>query len=484
MSFRGLFIAVMLSTAMIVSAFMIQSQRPRQEVARQSPALVRATGRCADCHRKETSAVIHEYEMSLHSQKGVNCLDCHQPAQGQEPYEHKGFIIAKTLTSANCATCHSRQYDEFLKSRHAAPAWAAVAGSEDFTPEQIAFSEAIHKGAVLRDPHDLVEVQGMASINKGCMQCHDIGKPNADGSIGSCTDCHARHVSSVELARMPETCGQCHMGPDHAQLEIYHESKHGVLFNIRRQDMDLNARPEKLTTKDMPVPTCATCHMSGLEGEPFTHDVTQRLSYFLFEPVSQRRPNHREGKRNMQALCLKCHTTPNIMTFYSEAEAVVKSTNKLVKEATEIMKGLREDELLTPEAFDEPIEYVYFDLWHYGGRTAKHGAYMGGADFVQWHGYYEIVSKLAELKKSAEDIRSKAKAEGKAVAVAPEPEEPKAEEAKPEEPKAEEAKPEEAPKAEAAKPEETKAEEAKPEEAPKEQPEKSGGDDDAAPTDG
>jgi hypothetical protein len=34
---------------------------------------------------------------------------------------------------------------------------------------------------------------------------------------------------------------------------------------------------------------------------------------------------------------------------------------------------------------------------------------MGGADFVQWHGYYEIVSKLAELKKSAADLRRDAK---------------------------------------------------------------------------
>lgn len=437
MSFRGLFIAVMLSTAMIVSAFMIQAQRPRLEVARQTAELVRATGRCADCHRKETSAVIHEYEMSLHSQKGVNCLDCHQPSKGQEPLDHKGFTIAKKLTSVNCQACHPKQYDEYLKSRHAAPAWAAVTGAEDFTPEQIAFSEAIHKGAVNRDPHALVEVQGMASINKGCRQCHEIGKPNDDGSIGSCTACHARHVSSVELARTPETCGQCHMGPDHSQIEIYHESKHGVLFNIQRHLMNLAARPETLTTQDMPVPTCSTCHMSGLEGEKFTHDVTERLSYFLFESVSDRRPGYREGKKNMQAICLKCHTTPNILRFYSEAEAVVKSTNKLVNEGKAIMEGLRKENLLTPEPFDEPIEYVYFDLWHYGGRTAKHGAYMGGADFVQWHGYYEIVSKLAELKKSAEDLRSQGKTGDRARAEAAQAEElapAPADAAKPEEP--------------------------------------------------
>jgi hypothetical protein len=407
MSFRGLFIAVLLSTAMIVSAFMIQAKRPRIEVARPTADLVRANGKCAECHLHETSAVIHEYEMSRHNEKGVNCLDCHQPAKGQEKLDHKGFTITKKLSSANCQGCHPQQYDEYLKSRHAAPAWAAVTGPEDFTAEQIAFSEAIHKGAVDRPANPLTAVEGMAAVNKGCRQCHDVGKPNADGSIGSCTACHARHVASVELARLPETCGQCHMGPDHSQLEIYHESKHGVLFNAQRASMNLEARPEKLQTSDMPVPTCATCHMSGLEGEKFTHDVTQRLSYFLFATVSDRRPEYAKGKKGMQAICLKCHTSPRILKFYGEAEGVVKSTNRLVKEAEAIMDGLRKDNLLTPEPFDEPIEYLHFDLWHYGGRTAKHGAYMGGADFVQWHGYYEIVSKLAELKKSAEEIRAR-----------------------------------------------------------------------------
>jgi hypothetical protein len=368
--------------------------------------------------------VIHEYEMSRHNEKGVNCLDCHQPTKGQERLDHKGFTITKKLSSANCQGCHPQQYDEYLKSRHAAPAWAAVTGPADFTPEQIAFSEAIHKGAVDRPANPLTVIEGMAAVNKGCRQCHDVGKPNADGSIGSCTACHARHVASVELARLPETCGQCHMGPDHSQLEIYHESKHGVLFNAQRAGMNLKARPEKLTTADMPVPTCATCHMSGLEGEKFTHDVTQRLSYFLFATVSDRRPNYDQGKKNMQAVCLKCHTSPRILAFYSAAEGVVKSTNALVKEAEAIVAGLRKDGLLTPEPFDEPIEYLVFDLWHYGGRTAKHGAYMGGADFVQWHGYYEIVSKLAELKHAAEEIRAKPKVKAAASNPAAEPRKP------------------------------------------------------------
>jgi hydroxylamine dehydrogenase len=414
MSFRGVFIAVVLSTAMIVSAFILQSRRPRIEINRQSAALVKATGKCADCHRHETSAVVHEYEMSRHSAVGVNCLDCHQPSKGQEPLDHKGFTITKKLSAANCLGCHPDQYQQYVQSRHAAPAWAAVTGKQDFSAEQIAFAEKIHKGAVDRPAHDLTKLEGMAAVNKGCRQCHDVGRPNADGTIGACTACHARHVSSVALARLPETCGQCHMGPDHAQLEIYHESKHGVLFNAQRATMNLDVKPDKLTANDMPVPTCATCHLSGLEGGgtdnvKTTHNTSERLSYYLFAAVSDRRPNYESGRRNMKAICLKCHTNPRILQFYSEAESVVRSTNKIVNEAKDIVDRLHKDKLLTEQPFDEPLEYLYFDLWHYGGRAAKHGAYMGGADFVQWHGYYEIVSKLAEIKKSAADLRKDAK---------------------------------------------------------------------------
>jgi hypothetical protein len=110
----------------------------------------------------------------------------------------------------------------------------------------------------------------------------------------------------------------------------------------------------------------------------------------------------------MKSICLKCHANPGIIKFYSEAERVVRSTNTLVKEAEAVMKRLNDKKLLTPEPFDEPIEYLYFDLWHYGGRTAKHGAFMGGADFVQWHGTYEVVQKLQELKSLAEEIEHRA----------------------------------------------------------------------------
>jgi len=203
------------------------------------------------------------------------------------------------------------------------------------------------------------------------------------------------------------------MGPDHSQLEIFEESKHGVLFASQKEHFNLNASPKKLTTRDMPVPTCATCHMSGLEGMNVTHDVTERLSWWLFSPVSEKRPNYYLGQEAMKNICLKCHATTQVEIFYSEAEVVVHSTNAKVQRALDLMADLRKEGLLTPAPFDEPIEFIAFDLWHYYGRTAKHGAFMGGADFVQWHGNYELLLKIVEIEEIAKTLRSQPIAETK-----------------------------------------------------------------------
>ncbi len=406
MSFQGIFISIFIGTSLVVTAIIINTQRPVVETEQPSREFVVASGKCAECHRAETSAVVHQFEQSAHAITGLNCLDCHRHQDDQSGIEHRGFFITESVTSLNCSKCHSTQYDQFLRSRHAAPAWAAVRGAQDFTSEQIAFAEQYHQGAVDRPANKLSLIEGSSAIESGCLGCHDIGKPNMDGSIGDCTTCHSRHSTSIALAREPATCGQCHMGPDHSQLEIYNESKHGVLFNAQKQFMNLNAPPKNLTTRDMPVPTCSTCHMSGLEGQKFTHDVTERLSYWLFAAVSEKRPGWVRGQNEMKETCLKCHTKLHVEDFYTNAELSVESTNEKVKEAQEIVAKLREEGLLTPEPFDEMIEFIYFDFWHYYSRTAKHGAFMGGADFVQWHGNYELLLKLTEMKEIAKQLRS------------------------------------------------------------------------------
>src|SRR5215469_15782872 len=112
MSFRGVFIAIFLGTALVLAAFMINSRRPRQDTSQPTAEFIRATGKCAECHRRETSAVVHEYEMSRHNATGINCLQCHQPVDGQPAMDHRGFSITKTVTAANCKQCHQTEYQQ------------------------------------------------------------------------------------------------------------------------------------------------------------------------------------------------------------------------------------------------------------------------------------------------------------------------------------------------------------------------------------
>jgi hydroxylamine dehydrogenase len=405
MTFRAVFIAVVIAFALVVGALLISRARPRLETEQPTASFVRATGKCAECHTRQQYSIVHEYEISRHAQGGVNCLDCHQPAAGQSAVEHHGFSIVTKLTAGNCRSCHAAIYDEFLRSRHAAVSWAAVYGQQGVKPEQVEFAERYHPGYARRAPHPLVALEGTSAAASGCANCHSIGRPNDDGTIGTCTACHTRHTSSVAIARLPTTCGQCHLGPDHSQLEIYEESKHGVMFHAQQQLLNLAAAPRSLTTRDMFVPTCATCHMSGLNGQKVTHDPSDRLSYYLADPVTKPRPNMERAQAEMKQICNQCHAKTLIDRVYAEAERVVANTNQQVQQASELMAALRKDNVLTTRPFSQPIDFVYFDLWHYDGRTSKHGAFMGGSDFIQWHGNYPMLARTVELRAQAEELR-------------------------------------------------------------------------------
>jgi hypothetical protein len=195
------------------------------------------------------------------------------------------------------------------------------------------------------------------------------------------------------------------MGPDHSQIEIYEESKHGIIFQAQEHLLNLDAPPKTLTTRDMFVPTCATCHMSGINGVGITHDPSERLSYYLASAITEKRPDYATAQTKMKQVCSQCHTPALIDRVYSQAEQVVQGTNDRIRSAQDLMNGLRKDGVLNGPPFSQPIDFVYFDLWHYDGRTSKHGAFMGGADFVQWHGNYPMLQKTVELRSTAAELR-------------------------------------------------------------------------------
>jgi hydroxylamine dehydrogenase len=168
-----------------------------------------------------------------------------------------------------------------------------------------------------------------------------------------------------------------YMGPDHSQIEIYEESKHGVMFQVQERSLNRDAPPKTLSTRDMFVPTCATCHMSGINGMGITHDPSKRLSFYLANAITEKRPNYAAAQAKMKQVCSQCHTPALIDRVYSQAEQVVDVTNGRVGSAQDLMTGLRKEGVLSGPPFSQPIDFVYFDLWHYDGRTSKHGAFNG-----------------------------------------------------------------------------------------------------------
>src|SRR5687768_6723779 len=187
MSFRSIFIALVIGFGLVLAGFLVNRQRPAVETSQATAAMVRATGKCAECHTTRHYSIVHEYELSAHAVKGVSCLECHQPAENQDKEDHHGFVITTSVTAANCRGCHETEYQQFLRSRHAAPSWAAVYGEEGLSPQQVAFSEKFHPGACKRAANPLVALEGSAAVVSGCVKCHGVGRPNPDGSIGNCT---------------------------------------------------------------------------------------------------------------------------------------------------------------------------------------------------------------------------------------------------------------------------------------------------------
>ena len=245
-------------------------------------------------------------------------------------------------------------------------------------------------------------MEGPAITKFACETCHNVGKPAEDGSVGQCQKCHIRHEFSLEQARKPETCNYCHIGPDHPQWEIYNESPHGIVYQTQKDRFNWTAEPGTLTVKDFPAPTCATCHMSGFGGAGTTHDVGDRLSWFLFAPVSERRPAFQDNIVRMQSVCLECHNKDFVTRFYTDADKATLSVNDFVIQGQDIMKPLYDQNLVSEKPFEEPIQYTEFELWHHWGRTAKFGVWMQGPDYTQWHGAYEMLKALAEMRDIAD----------------------------------------------------------------------------------
>ncbi|MCE1255377.1 MAG: nitrate reductase [Anaerolineae bacterium] len=370
-------------------------------------ALAGSQDACVECHRQSSPGIVQQYSHSSMASANVTCNDCHVvSADYPGAIAHEGSYVLHSPSTAKCQSCHAEETAQYLQSRHALPSWVAVVGSKDLPADLMAQYQSIPEGqfAPNKERNAIAALEGEDITHFACETCHAIGKPAVDSSTGQCQKCHLRHEFSLEQARKPETCNACHIGPDHPQWEIYQESPHGIAYATGGYRYNWEAEPGTLTVKDFPAATCSVCHMSGFGGAPTTHDVGDRLSWYLFASVSQRRPDWEKNKQSMQSVCLECHNQQFVNDLYDKADNATLAVNAFVDQGSQIMTPLREGGLISPKAFDEPIEYQEFELWHHWGRTAKFGLWMQGPDYTQWHGAYEMVKTLTEMKAMAEDI--------------------------------------------------------------------------------
>lgn len=338
----GLLGLLFLSSLIFVQWREVERRREEAGLVPHKISIPASSKSCIDCHNQSSPGIIDHWEGSTHAVKGVGCVECHQAEEGDiDAFDHYGETIATIVTPKDCSKCHKTETEEFIASHHA-KAGNILASLDNFLAETVEGHREVFNPHSPTPGRNFDVVDGMASVNVGCKQCHGskialqgtdgslitvdelkpdkdgkptnleavalvkknesgrpvfdtgswpntgIGRLNLDGSLGSCSACHSRHDFSPRRARQPENCGKCHLGPDHPQKEIYEESKHGVAYRDLKDKMNLDAHEWVLGKDYTQAPTCATCHMSGHSKNDgrITHDPGERISWSNRPPVS------------------------------------------------------------------------------------------------------------------------------------------------------------------------------------------------------
>ena len=409
------------------------------------PQLSSESKECIQCHKKQNRGLYQQWGSSKHYRANVGCYECHQAEKSdKDAFNHYDYTIAVIVSPKDCSRCHSQEVKEFQDSHHASA--GKILGSLDNV-----LAEVVEGNKGLVTPAFPMGVSA-AAVN-GCWQCHGapvkvlangkldpatypnsgIGRLNPDGTQGSCNACHTRHSFSVAQARHPNTCGKCHLGPDHPQKEIYEESKHGINFFSNEAKMNLSSEKWIAGEDYWAAPTCATCHMSATKNQKVTHDIGMRISWNN-RPIVSVRPEVADAKmglpsanvpwqvrrQNMKDVCSSCHNKNWVENFYVQYDGLVNLYNnkfgKPGKELYLLAKPLRPHKA----PFSHKVDWIWFEIWHHEGRRARHGASMMGPDYTHWHGTYEVaqhfyakyIPVLKKLAKEAIDSGDAAKVAG------------------------------------------------------------------------
>ncbi|MBN2041086.1 MAG: hypothetical protein JW864_13670 [Spirochaetes bacterium] len=395
---------------------------PEMSPGNNSPGAIKTGTTCVDCHKDLNPGIYADWKNSVHSKVNVDCYKCHRVIDGNETLASKShlkysdILIAAVVSPRTCSGCHPEEYKEYSVSKHANT--LEIINKIDKWL-QYGMNNSIEKTTGCYSCHgtDVKLVDGEPV--PGTWPNVGVGRRNPDKSLGSCTSCHTRHKFSLAEARKPEACDQCHLGPDHPQIEIYNESKHGTIYHAEGHEWKWQTDDNEWNAgRDFRAPTCSVCHMSAAKGVKKTHNVTERLSWELQAPFTIRPSEFtafpagtdwKEERSKMKAICLQCHSETWTEEHFTNMDNAVENYNTVYyTPVKKELDSLYRSGLLTGNLyFDEPLEWEFYELWHHEGRRARMGSAMMAPDYAWWHGFYEVKHRYIEFFKEAKALKAK-----------------------------------------------------------------------------
>lgn len=461
-----------------------------------APEMSAQTRACLGCHEKYTPGIVADWRGSAHAgttpaaamakpeiertvsaagvpdglrDTPVGCFECHSlnAEAHKDNFSHFGRKINVVVSPDDCAVCHPVERDEYAKSKKGMalnnlrdnPVYSllvdsitgvsavengrlAAKGSAYST--KAASCYACHGTEVGVDGMKDVETEmGTVSVpNLTNWPNHGVGRHNPDGSRGSCSVCHPRHGLSIEVARKPHTCAQCHLEPDTPAWNVYAESKHGNIYESKGEGWNWSAVPWR-PGEDFTAPTCAACHVSllaGPDGDVIarrSHDFGSRLWVRLFGlPFAAAQPKegnttalrNRDGlplpttldgvpaaeglideaeqvrrRDTMKAVCLSCHGATHTDGHFAAIDHAIDESNAMTLAASELLaRAWESGKADKTNPFDEPIEKKWIRQWLFYANSVRYAAAMSGPDYAAFkNGWWNLTENLGEIERSS-----------------------------------------------------------------------------------
>jgi hypothetical protein len=350
---------------------------------------LQAADPCLDCHEKKTPGIVGYWSGSQHFNEKVTCIKCHG---SDVEANHRGEV---RVEAEKCGECHKQAYTSHRLGKHAISLRAGRGCTRNMkgSPEQKTSCGFCHEpgsAAPVQDEECAMFLAQSPEIRRqGCDACHMVET--------RCDLCHTKHGTDPALARSAETCATCHMGPDHAQYEMWRLSPHGVIFSAKGE---------------AGAPTCVTCHMVG-----DSHNVSRGIATGRPEDI---RIKEREF---MVGICSRCHTPGLAARNLSDADAIEVQSRAMLGEAGGIIEGLYREGLLAPSPADRPahpllghgfvigphmlyenlsrVETLYFRMMMFHYMSSYKGAFHQSPDYTHWYGNAPLKLTLSEIRSEA-----------------------------------------------------------------------------------